>query len=52
MAAVTVQEFVCCCAFALAESPSDGEITGLSNQQMQKPAESGIIGGESSEGRL
>lgn len=35
MAAVTVQEFVCCCVFALPESPSDGEITGLSNQQMQ-----------------
>lgn len=43
MAAVTVQEFVCSCIFALPESPSDGEITGLSNQQMQT-AENNIIG--------
>lgn len=42
MAAVTVQEFMCCCVFALPESPSDGEITGLSNQQMQT-AENNII---------
>ena len=42
MAAVTVQEFVCCCVFALPESPCDGEITGLSNQQMQT-AENNII---------
>ena len=44
MAAVTVQEFVCCCVFALPESPSDGGITGLSKQQMQT-AENNIIGG-------
>lgn len=43
MAAVTVQEFVCCCMFALPESPSEGKITGLSNQQMQT-AENNIIG--------
>lgn len=42
MGAVTVQEFVCCCMFALPESPSDGEITGLSNQQMQT-AENNLI---------
>lgn len=43
MAAVTVQEFVCCRMFALPESPSDGEITGLSNRQMQT-AENNITG--------
>lgn len=43
MGAVTVQELVCCCVFALPESPSDGGITGLSNQQMQT-AENNIIG--------
>lgn len=32
MGAVTVQESVCHRMFALPESPSDGEITGLSNQ--------------------
>lgn len=42
MAAVTVHGFVCCCVFALPESPSDGEITGLSNQQMQT-AENNLI---------
>lgn len=43
MAAVTVQEFVCCCMFALPESPSDGRITGLSKRQM-RAAENNIMG--------
>jgi len=54
MAAVTVQEFVCSCVFALPESPSDGGITGLSNQQMQtaenniiRKPQRGILGGPS-----
>lgn len=44
MGAVTVQGFVCWCVFALPESPSDGGIAGLSNQQMQT-AENNLVGG-------
>lgn len=43
MAAVTVEEFVCRCMFALPESPRESEITGLSKQQMHI-TENNIIG--------